>query len=1190
MVRALQVQEGTLESKLVLEVFLSKQIIKATTELTLVDLTYKLWDSREIKLNCRQRAEIDDAEASYDMKNYLEIVLPEDEIQSIDQFNDYWRASQFASDDGELCIFVPQEIADERKRGRRAENGSPNSNGAIESNRDELKLRIDYELIKPKGGIHFVLPDPKAYPTRSPHMYVTNEIQCGRMWFPCVDTLVDRNTFEVEITVERGYTAVFSGDLVSQTNNQDDTKTTFTYRLSSPSTASSLLLSVGDFFVYTDPKLPMVTHYCLPGREAELKETVSFLKQAFTFFDEYLAFQYPFTTYRQVFVEDTPKSVCSFMSASILSTHLLHPNTVIDQVFRTRRKLTYGLTAQFFGQFVSIRGWSDSWITVGISRYIAELFLRKMFGHNEYRYRMMKQPLNHNAFIHPVEIFENKIFARKSAIVVYMIERKVGLDAFRKVISSLVSPTADDPDSRVVDRNMITKKILKTIRRLTGHDLKGFADRWLHREGCSNIACAMEFNKRKHVLEFAMKQNRSPAGRVAISFTVRVNELDGPYDHVISTDDEYFFTELVCHSRVKKPRKKKKTKKEMMNNPEEKSDEEVGDGETPKIWVRVDPDLDTLNIVYIKQPEFYWINQLEQDLDVFAQYEAIEALKETVVNSFGSIDQLNKVLNDNQKFYRIRIDAARALAKNSVTGWDHLNKYFRDHFFDAKGLQVKPNDFRNLITAMIQRGCVEAIGSIRSNDNHTPDDIVEFILDVLKNNDNTINQYMDNYYLASLLTSVSLMRPMNRKFELKIYKQLERHLNVEKLLPSYHNTVTISCLNCERRAPKNPELFREYTTYGHYEGVRVTAISCLIVLMLNFFEHSDFHHENMRGNTDEPLSSSSSILEFLIQLFAVETSPYIRCKIIQRLSHPKRPHEVNYDRMSGQMDLYAQDHQFPKMKDFQRSLSHNNSIFNRLWYILNGPDTGCDARLRTLLRKFITNVWGGPKTNQRKDRPNHNQKGNRILTIKQPTVSSQSFQYPPAASLTANSGSSGRGHKRRVDEEADYVPGVEQKVRVTPDYNAPPKTLRIKPPKEGMSPPPLTADYGQSVPEEPVAAALSPTLPKKISIKPPTSGVTSPVIAAPAVVAKKRGTSKKAKAQSVPAHPEVSCTATIVDTHIRISMRDLIPIPDPIPNESPIDPLYIADPALLNPDSGSDIGPVRITLRIGDGTIGTRDV
>lgn len=32
------------------------------------------------------------------------------------------------------------------------------------------------------------------------------------------------------------------------------------------------------------------------------------------------------------------------------------------------------------------------------------------------------------------------------------------------------------------------------------------------------------------------------------------------------------------------------------------------------------------------------------------------------------------------------------------------------------------------------------------------------------------------------------------KFNNKIKKQIERYLNIEKFLPSYHNTVTIACL------------------------------------------------------------------------------------------------------------------------------------------------------------------------------------------------------------------------------------------------------------------------------------------------------------------------------------------------------------------------------------------------------------
>lgn len=199
---------------------------------------------------------------------------------------------------------------------------------------------------------------------------------------------------------------------------------------------------------------------------------------------------------------------------------------------------------------------------------------------------------------------------------------------------------------------------------------------------------------------------------------------------------------------------------------------------------------------------------------------------------------MNKVLNDNQKFYRIRVDAAKALAKvrrSFAVRWLKFRVEFGDRLgspqqvlsrsllwckgFASETKWLQKSNYSHGTEGdtpcgeisrktHLRQGCVEAIGSIRTSDGHTPDDIVEFLLDLLKNNDNTINQvkawltirsnawqYMDNYYLASLLTSVSLMRPMNRKFELKIYKQLERHLNVEKLLPSYHNTVTISCLN-----------------------------------------------------------------------------------------------------------------------------------------------------------------------------------------------------------------------------------------------------------------------------------------------------------------------------------------------------------------------------------------------------------
>jgi len=43
--------------------------------------------------------------------------------------------------------------------------------------------------------------------------------------------------------------------------------------------------------------------------------------------------------------------------------------------------------------------------------------------------------------------------------------------------------------------------------------------------GCPNLSTAFYYNKKKHIIEFALQQNRSAAGRMIGSIVVRVNEL-----------------------------------------------------------------------------------------------------------------------------------------------------------------------------------------------------------------------------------------------------------------------------------------------------------------------------------------------------------------------------------------------------------------------------------------------------------------------------------------------------------------------------------------------------------------------------------------------------------------------------------------------------------------------------------------
>lgn len=65
-------------------------------------------------------------------------------------------------------------------------------------------------------------------------------------------------------------------------------------------------------------------------------------------------------------------------------------------------------------------------------------------------------------------------------------------------------------------------------------------------------------------------------------------------------------------------------------------------------------------------------------------------------------------------------------------------------------------------------------------------------------------------------------------------EEVTRLLNLEKQLPSYKYSVTVSCLKVLRKLqkcghlPSNPKIYRSYAAYGQYIDVRIAAMECLV--------------------------------------------------------------------------------------------------------------------------------------------------------------------------------------------------------------------------------------------------------------------------------------------------------------------------------------------------------------------------
>lgn len=143
------------------------------------------------------------------------------------------------------------------------------------------------------------------------------------------------------------------------------------------------------------------------------------------------------------------------------------------------------------------------------------------------------------------------------------------------------------------------------------------------------------------------------------------------------------------------------------------------------------------------------------------------------------------------------------------------------------------------------------LAQVRDADGFTPDDVFKFLYKLLKQNDNTGNPYSDYSYVATLIEALGALivphppmimdcqcthslagstQPRNEGDWESILKQAHRFLKLERLLPSYHNRVTVACLKVvkrlqlNRKIPLDLDFFKTYTTYGHYRKV---AIPCM---------------------------------------------------------------------------------------------------------------------------------------------------------------------------------------------------------------------------------------------------------------------------------------------------------------------------------------------------------------------------
>jgi transcription initiation factor TFIID subunit 2 len=303
---------------------------------------------------------------------------------------------------------------------------------------------------------------------------------------------------------------------------------------------------------------------------------------------------YPFSSYAVCFVDDLSADITKIASCTICSSRLLYPEEVLDPIDSVPRQLTEALASQWAGIFIVPREPADTWITVGISHFITDTFLRKLCGNNDFRFRQKlaadkvceldvgRPSLSALGAIIHLDRSQLEFMELKAPLVLFTLDRRLikasGSAGITRAISRLFL-NAKIGDAAV---SCIGTTQFQRMCEKFGHvKLDTFFQEWVYGAGCPRFVVTQRFNKKKLVIEMLVKQVQAdqnaakdlspdtfirdvreealkiekPPVRPLFtgSMTIRIHEADGtPYDYLAVIKEATVKLEIPYNTKYKR--------------------------------------------------------------------------------------------------------------------------------------------------------------------------------------------------------------------------------------------------------------------------------------------------------------------------------------------------------------------------------------------------------------------------------------------------------------------------------------------------------------------------------------------------------------------------------------------------------------------------------------------------------------
>jgi aminopeptidase N len=210
------------------------------------------------------------------------------------------------------------------------------------------------------GGVPAVITDPddsiEGFVPTDDGAFVVGEPQGSPGWFPSNDTVNDKATYTVRMTVPAGITAVGNGRLLSLRTRAGHT--TFVWHESKPMLTYLATITLGRFQVHRTSVGRLPVYVALDPQEAAKAKPVTDRIPEIIRWEQSVFGPYPFETVGAI-VDHAPDVGYALESQT-------KPNFDSAPDIAT---LVHELAHQWYGDSVSITRWKDIWLNEGFATY-----------------------------------------------------------------------------------------------------------------------------------------------------------------------------------------------------------------------------------------------------------------------------------------------------------------------------------------------------------------------------------------------------------------------------------------------------------------------------------------------------------------------------------------------------------------------------------------------------------------------------------------------------------------------------------------------------------------------------------------------------------------------------------------------------------------------------------------------------